>query len=396
MKVSVQTRLAALGMAFALSAALAGCGATASTATAESAAESTAESTASSAAATGEDAYADIASFSSSDYFDDNGYFKGVTATDYVTLPADYTALSLPAGTDTITDDEVSSYISENILANYKTTDKITDRAAASGDKVNIDYVGTIGGVAFDGGNTNGGGADLTLGSGTYVPGFEDQIVGHTPGETFDVKVTFPTDYGSADLAGKDAVFSTTLNYISQDVTPELTDDWVAANLTDGYSVSTVGDLQALVRKNLTRSKVTGAVMDALTGTATFTALPQALTDYVSRYYAYRLYQVAAQYGVDVNTLLSAQGYDSVDAFLATQQSNLDSAVKQILVTQAAAEKQKIVCDDKALADNFFEYYGTAETAQYTDAYGTNYVKMMTLSNLVVDNLYATAKVAAA
>lgn len=87
---------------------------------------------------------------------------------------------------------------------------------AEEGDTVNIDYVGTIDGVEFEGGSTDGKGTDLVLGSGTYIPGFEDQIVGHSAGETFDVTVTFPDDYGVADLAGKEAVFKTKLNGVYQ------------------------------------------------------------------------------------------------------------------------------------------------------------------------------------
>lgn len=86
------------------------------------------------------------------------------------------------------------------------------ETVAENGDTVNIDYVGSIDGVEFDGGNTHGTGADLTLGTGTYIDNFEDQIVGHKVGDTFDVTVTFPDDYGAADLAGKEAVFVTTLN----------------------------------------------------------------------------------------------------------------------------------------------------------------------------------------
>lgn len=80
------------------------------------------------------------------------------------------------------------------------------------GDTVNIDYVGSIDGVEFDGGSTEGAGTDLTLGSGLYIDGFEDAIVGHTVGESFDIEVTFPEDYASTDLAGQDATFAITIN----------------------------------------------------------------------------------------------------------------------------------------------------------------------------------------
>ena len=88
------------------------------------------------------------------------------------------------------------------------------DLVVKEGDLVDIDYVGKIDSVAFDGGDTEGAGARLRIGSGRYIPGFEDQIIGHKPGETFDVVVTFPEDYGAAELASKEAVFTTTLNGI--------------------------------------------------------------------------------------------------------------------------------------------------------------------------------------
>ncbi len=87
---------------------------------------------------------------------------------------------------------------------------------AKDGDKVNIDYTGYLDGEAFDGGSTDGAGADLELGSDTYIDGFEDGIVGHKVGETFDLNLTFPENYGNSDLAGKDVVFTVTLNGIYQ------------------------------------------------------------------------------------------------------------------------------------------------------------------------------------
>ena len=99
------------------------------------------------------------------------------------------------------------------------------------GDEVNIDYVGTIDGVEFDGGNSNGEGYDLTIGSGSFIDDFEQQLIGHKPGENVSVEVTFPDDYDGEDVAGKDAVFAVTINSIS--VTPELTDAFVAENITE-------------------------------------------------------------------------------------------------------------------------------------------------------------------
>lgn len=89
-----------------------------------------------------------------------------------------------------------------------------TSLTVKDGDTVNIDYVGKIDGTAFDGGSTNGQGTDLEIGSGSYIDDFEDQLVGAHPGDEIEVTVTFPDDYGAADLAGKEAVFDVTVNGI--------------------------------------------------------------------------------------------------------------------------------------------------------------------------------------
>lgn len=82
------------------------------------------------------------------------------------------------------------------------------------GDTVNIDYVGSVDGVEFEGGNTNGAGTDLVIGSHSYIDDFEDQLIGHHPGETVEVNVTFPKNYGKENLNGKDALFKVTINGI--------------------------------------------------------------------------------------------------------------------------------------------------------------------------------------
>lgn len=89
-----------------------------------------------------------------------------------------------------------------------------TSLTIEDGDTVNIDYVGSIDGVEFQGGNTNGSGADLVIGSHTYIDDFEEQLIGHHPGDSVDVTVTFPEDYGKDELNGKEALFKVTINGI--------------------------------------------------------------------------------------------------------------------------------------------------------------------------------------
>lgn len=89
-----------------------------------------------------------------------------------------------------------------------------TSLTVEDGDTVNIDYVGTVDGVEFEGGSTDGNGTDLVIGSGDYIDDFENQLIGSHPGDTVEVQVTFPDDYGNEELNGKDAVFTVTVNGI--------------------------------------------------------------------------------------------------------------------------------------------------------------------------------------
>lgn len=399
MKLKNFRRVAALGMAVGMTAVLTACGNTADTASSE-AAESTAETadTAEEASAETADAeYAYLADFSFSDAFDENGYLKGVTAADYVTLPDDYADITISADLGQVSDDDINDYIDSNVLSNFATTNEVKDRAAADGDTVNIDYVGRIDGVAFDGGDTKGSGADLTLGSGTYIDNFEDQIVGHTPGETFDVTVTFPEDYGNEDLNGKEAVFETTLNYIKESVTPELTDDWVKENLGESMSLNNVDELKAFVKSTMLYDNQASDVYTALHDKASYAdELPQTALDYYRDVLLYRIYTNAQKYGTDMNTLLSSgmmgSSYDSVDAYLADASDSIKSITQQALLMQAVAEKTGFKCDTATMSADFGRYYGTTDPSQYVSAYGENYIKMNVLQSDVMQNLIDNVK----
>ena len=104
--------------------------------------------------------------------------------------------------------------ISNNTQTTTPTLQKDTSLTVKDGDTVNIDYVGSIDGVEFSGGNTQGMGANLTIGSGTYIDDFEEQLIGAHPGDTVDVYATFPENYGKEDLNGKEALFVVTVNGI--------------------------------------------------------------------------------------------------------------------------------------------------------------------------------------
>ena len=179
------------------------------------------------------------------------GCGSGKLSNDYVTVNK-YKGLEVTeVAKNKVSDDSVEQEMQSRLEA-AATEQDVTDRAAQSGDWVNIDYTGTLDGVAFDGGTATG--YDLELGSGSFIgasgdyQGFEDQIVGHNTGEEFDITVQFPENYQSSDLAGKPANFHIVLNKIYQKVTPELTDEWVANN---SESSKTVDEYKEEVKNSL-------------------------------------------------------------------------------------------------------------------------------------------------
>ena len=144
----------------------------------------------------------------------------------------------------TVQDAEIDAEIARVQDRNARKVE-VTDRACALGDIVNIDFVGTVDGVKFEGGEAQG--FDLTLGSGQFIPGFEDQVVGMNIGETKDVNVTFPENYQAEALKGKPAVFAVKLNAIQGKELPEVTDEFIK----DATGSATVEEYKAKTRERL-------------------------------------------------------------------------------------------------------------------------------------------------
>ena len=135
-----------------------------------------------------------------------------------------YTGMKIKQYAYTVQDEEIDAELNRVLDRNARKVE-VTDRAAQNGDIANIDFVGTVDGVKFDGGEAEG--FDLTLGSGQFIPGFEDQVVGMNIGEKKDVNVTFPENYQAENLKGKAAVFAVTLNSLQGKELPELTDEFI-------------------------------------------------------------------------------------------------------------------------------------------------------------------------
>lgn len=175
-----------------------------------------------------------------------DGTIENVEVLPLLTL-ADYQNISVPADEVAATEEEVQNRI-DSLLASYEALSTDENLEIADGDVVNIDYDGTIDGVAFAGGSSEGAGYELTIGSGSLIDDFEQQLIGHRPGEELVVDVTFPENYQNAELAGKDASFTVVIHGIM--VTPELTDEFVAQNLAETEGVSTAEQYRAKVEND--------------------------------------------------------------------------------------------------------------------------------------------------
>ena len=168
-----------------------------------------------------------------------------VEISDYLGIKVEKTAIE-------VTDEEVTAEV-ERVRERNGRTVEVTDRAAENGDTVNIDYAGTVDGVAFDGGTAKE--QDLKLGSGQFIPGFEDQVVGKRIGDEFDVNVTFPTEYHAAELAGKAAVFHCVLHSIKATELPALDDEFAK----DVSEFNTLDEYKVDVKANILKRKEAAA-----------------------------------------------------------------------------------------------------------------------------------------
>ncbi|MBE7093316.1 MAG: trigger factor [Clostridiales bacterium] len=189
-----------------------------------------------------------------------------------------YTGMKIEKFAYTVSDADVQAEI-DRLLDKKATREEVTDRAAENGDIVTIDFVGTVDGVKFDGGEAEG--YDLVLGSGSFIPGFEDQVVGMNLGEKKDVNVTFPEDYQAAELKGKAAVFAVTLHKIQKKVLPELTDEFVKENAGEETVAAYKEKTAARLQENLDRranDATENSILEAIAAN-TEVEIPQAMIE---------------------------------------------------------------------------------------------------------------------
>lgn len=296
----------------------------------------------------------------------------------------------------TVDEDMVNSQI-DYLRKNYLTE---TEDAAKEGDTVNIDFVGKMDGEAFDGGS--GTSYDLVLGSGSFIDGFEDQLIGAKKGEKLEVNVTFPESYpNNPDLAGKPAVFDVTVNKVS--TMPELTDQWVKDNAEDmGSKASDVASFrveqQALLQAQVDYQYNNTIQQDALqqiVDTSEITVSDE-MQKYAEDYVISQEVSTAKQYGYGLADMLNMYGM-SVDDFKTEIAGYATDYAKQRMVVAAIANEQGIKSSDALIDELAAELSGLAgkemNKIQLIEQYGGDSVKEEAVNKAVLDYVQTQVKV---
>lgn len=291
---------------------------------------------------------------------------KDVDVDKYVTL-GEYKGLAVTVAAASVDDDEWNDTV--EYLYNAAVTAEnggITDRAVEEGDTVNIDYVGKKDDVAFSGGTASG--AQLTIGSDSYIDGFEDGLIGVMPGETVDLNLTFPEDYSATDLAGQDVVFTVTVNFI---MPTEMLDE-VVAGMDIDETVTDVESLRQYVYDFLMEeaesdyeTSLQNAVMDAFMANNTVTGLPDGLSARYEETARESIEDAASTYGVEADVITNYYYGMDFEDFVTTYS---EEAAKQDLALQALANTEGLNISDEELEEMILEY-AQAEGYDSVDEY---------------------------
>lgn len=266
---------------------------------------------------------------------------------------ADYKGIKAPKKVSEITDEDIDKQI-EMIRKKNARIVSVTDRPAEMNDEVIIDFEGFFGDEAFDGGK--GEDHPLRLGSGQFIPGFEEQIVGHNIGDEFDVNVTFPEDYQMVDYAGKDAVFKTKLKAISYEELPEIDDDLVK----DATEFDTVEEYKNDIRTKLEEAAVNqaeasfeNAVMEKLIEKVD-APIPNCMYEHRIDALINNFNQQLRQQGMDLKLYFQYTGMD-MDSFRETYRDRAESEVKLRLALEKIAELEDIEVSEEEINNGLSE-----------------------------------------
>jgi len=295
---------------------------------------------------------------------------------------ADYKGLKISAVKAPVSAEEIDAEIA-NVQKRNAREIEITDRAAEIGDTATIDYEGFVDDVAFEGGKDTD--SKLKLGSGQFIPGFEEQVAGHNIGEDFDVNVTFPEEYHAKELAGKAAVFKVSLKALTYEELPALDDSFAV----DVSEFDTFADYKADVEKKIAERHAKDAErevtdkIDAALAEKITVEVPAAMIDREVEGLVGDAENRIRMNGIDFNTYLSYFGM-TLDKYKETVRPDAEKAVKVRLALEKIAELENVEVTDDAVAAEYDKI-----AAQYSVE--LDIVKAQLPAEEIVKNLKLTA-----
>lgn len=315
----------------------------------------------------------------------------------------DYSQLKKPDDFASVTDEELEKEFLEQIAdalneyPNYVRDESRDGTEIKEGDTVNIDYVGKLDGVAFEGGSDTE--FDLTIGSESFIEDFEKGLIGKTVGTTVDVDATFPEDYHNKDLAGKTVVFTITIHYVGTKKN-EADDDYIRRLSRGTYKSAAeykekLREMMEDTKKKEYEDGLYDSVIKQMIEISDFkTILDEDVAFYeddMKSYYE----SYAGYYGKDVKDFVTEIGYSSYDAFLAECHENAVKYVKEYMVLEAVAEKEGITVSPEVFDERIQGYmesaYSTDKKA-FIEEYSVDYLNYCILNDLSLEFLVEKAK----
>lgn len=286
-----------------------------------------------------------------------------------------------------ITDEMVDAEINARLEANAKVKE-ITDRAVEDGDTVDINFVGKVDGKEFEGGSAEN--YSLEIGSGSFIDGFEDSIIGHKAGETFDWNGKFPKEY-TEELAGKDCVFTITVNAITVSEIPELDEEFVknlseTATTVEEYRTEVKAEMEKTVQNEYDYTIKSSAWNKVLENTEVLVwpeSVDETYEDLIEQYKS-----IAEYYGMEYDEFIEAQMGTGVEEFEAEMKKQVETSEKEMLAAAAIAEKEGIELTDELYEEqlnHIAELYGYEDAAAVKETAEEEELKEIALTFLVMD-----------
>jgi trigger factor len=328
---------------------------------------------------------------------------KDIDVDQYVTL-GEYKGLEVTVEPITVDEEEIQYYMDSmytdclSYATGVEVDNGITDRAVEEGDTVYIDYIGKKDDVAFDGGTANG--YYLTIGSDSFIDGFEDGLIGVMPGETVDLNLTFPESYSNSELAGAEVVFTVTVNYIL----PEGYNDDIVAAIASTIGLDDITDADGLRQyiydylysqsQEDYEYDLSDAVLNALMENCVLSEIPQELIDKYESAARTSVESGASAYGIDEDTYCNYYYGCTLDELI----ENIPEMVGQDLALQAVANREDLNISDEELDETLLgyaqnygystieEYIGDNSKEDYREYLMMNNVLQFLMDNAVVNN----------